>query len=47
LAVTWNTNRSASTGAINVTYNGPITAGQSTEFGFQATITLTAICTAS
>ncbi|MFC0527534.1 endo-1,4-beta-xylanase [Phytohabitans kaempferiae] len=36
----WNTQRSGNTGAINftnVSYNGRIAAGQSTEFGFQGT----------
>jgi hypothetical protein len=36
----WNTNRTGTSGAVqfsNVAYNGRIGAGQSTEFGFQAT----------
>ncbi|MFY1697434.1 endo-1,4-beta-xylanase [Solwaraspora sp. WMMA2101] len=36
----WNANRSGNTGAVdftNVDYNGRVAAGQSTEFGFQAT----------
>jgi cellulase/cellobiase CelA1 len=36
----WNANRTGTTGAVqlsNVAYNGKIAAGQSTEFGFQAT----------
>ena len=36
----WNVNRSGNTGAVqftNVNFNGSIAAGQSTEFGFQAT----------
>ncbi|WP_326551171.1 endo-1,4-beta-xylanase [Micromonospora sp. NBC_01813] len=36
----WNANRSGNTGAVdwsNVDYNGRVSAGQSTEFGFQAT----------
>ncbi|NKY38577.1 cellulose-binding protein [Cellulomonas septica] len=49
----WSSNRSGSTGAIqltNVAYNGSVAAGTSTEFGFQATGTaggaLSATCTA-
>ncbi|MGC9665996.1 cellulose binding domain-containing protein [Planosporangium sp. 12N6] len=37
---TWNANRSGTSGAVrftNVSYNGQIAAGQSTEFGFQGT----------
>jgi len=37
---TWNANRTGTTGAVqfsNVAYNGKLAAGQSTEFGFQAT----------
>jgi hypothetical protein len=36
----WNSSRSGSTGTVqftNVSYNGAIAAGQSTEFGFQGT----------
>ena len=36
----WNANRTGTTGAVrfaNVAYNGRVAAGQSTEFGFQAT----------
>ncbi|GAB3964394.1 hypothetical protein GCM10027615_06930 [Plantactinospora veratri] len=36
----WNANRSGTSGAVtftNVSYNGRIAAGQSTEFGFQGT----------
>jgi cellulase/cellobiase CelA1 len=36
----WNSSRSGSTGTVqftNVSYNGAIGAGQSTEFGFQGT----------
>ena len=36
----WNADRSGNSGAVqfrNVSYNGRVTAGQSTEFGFQAT----------
>jgi endo-1,4-beta-xylanase len=36
----WNANRSGNTGSVqftNVSYNGFIAAGQSTEFGFQGT----------
>jgi endo-1,4-beta-xylanase len=46
----WNANRSGNTGAVqftNVSYNGRLGAGQSTEFGFQGTGTatgLTATC---
>lgn len=39
----WNTTRTGATGAVqlaNVSYNGRLTAGQSTEFGFQGTGTL-------
>ncbi|MDW5325094.1 GDSL-type esterase/lipase family protein [Plantactinospora sp. KLBMP9567] len=49
----WNTQRSGSSGAVqftNVSYNGRIAAGQSTEFGFQGTGTgagLTPSCVAS
>ncbi len=42
----WNANRSGSSGAItftNVSYNGAIAAGQSTEFGFQGTGTGTGL----
>jgi endo-1,4-beta-xylanase len=50
---TWNTAASGNSGAVrfaNVSYNGRIAAGQSTEFGFQGTGTagtLTPSCTAS
>ncbi len=49
----WNANRSANTGTIqfsNVSYNGQVNAGQTTEFGFQGTGTATGlnpVCTAS
>ena len=49
----WNTTRSGSSGAVsftNVSYNGRIAAGQSTEFGFQGTGSgsgMTPTCTAS
>jgi hypothetical protein len=49
----WNTNRSASTGAVqftNVDFNGAIAPGQSIEFGYQGTGTGTGVtptCTAS
>jgi lysophospholipase L1-like esterase len=49
----WNTQRSGNSGAVqftNVSYNGRIAAGQSTEFGFQATGSgagMTPTCTAS
>ncbi|MEO3747844.1 PQQ-dependent sugar dehydrogenase [Plantactinospora sp. B5E13] len=49
----WNTQRSGNSGAVtftNVSYNGRIAAGQSTEFGFQGTGTgsgMTPTCTAS
>jgi endo-1,4-beta-xylanase len=49
----WNANRSGNSGAVqfsNVSYNGRVNAGQSTEFGFQGTGTatgLTPVCTAS
>ncbi|GGM66965.1 hypothetical protein GCM10011608_60310 [Micromonospora sonchi] len=42
----WNANRSGSSGAVtftNVSYNGAIAAGQSTEFGFQGTGTGTGL----
>ena len=48
----WNTNRTGNTGTVqftNVSYNGSIAAGQSTEFGFQGTGTgtgMTPTCTA-
>jgi hypothetical protein len=48
----WNTTSTGSSGAVqftNVSYNGAVAAGQSTEFGFQATGTGTAMtptCTA-
>ncbi|MCW6010708.1 endo-1,4-beta-xylanase [Micromonospora sp. CPCC 205371] len=48
----WNANRSGNSGAVsftNVSYNGSVAAGQSTEFGFQANGTgsgLTPTCTA-
>ncbi|MEU8301424.1 endo-1,4-beta-xylanase [Micromonospora sp. NPDC048909] len=50
---TWNATSSAASGAVqfrNVSYNGRLTAGQTTEFGFQANGTgtgLTPTCTAS
>jgi Cellulose binding domain len=50
---TWNATPTGSSGAVrfgNVAYNGKLTSGQSTEFGFQATGapgTLTPACTAS
>ena len=43
---TWNANRTGTSGAVqfsNVAYNGQIGAGQSTEFGFQATGTSAAM----
>jgi endo-1,4-beta-xylanase len=49
----WNANRSGSSGAVrftNVSYNGSVNAGQTTEFGFQGTGTatgMTPVCTAS
>jgi endo-1,4-beta-xylanase len=49
----WNTNRTGTSGAVqfaNVSYNGRIAAGQTTEFGFQGTGSATGItptCTAS
>ncbi|MFY1674565.1 endo-1,4-beta-xylanase [Plantactinospora sp. WMMB334] len=49
----WNANRSGSSGTVrfsNVSYNGRVNAGQSTEFGFQGTgaaTGLTPVCTAS
>jgi endo-1,4-beta-xylanase len=49
----WNANRTGSSGAVqfsNVSYNGRVNAGQSTEFGFQGTGTatgMTPVCTAS
>ncbi|WP_408058071.1 glucuronyl esterase domain-containing protein [Verrucosispora sioxanthis] len=48
----WNAQRSGSSGAVtfsNVSYNGSIAAGQSTEFGFQGTGTgggMTPVCSA-
>ncbi|MGA5305405.1 cellulose binding domain-containing protein [Nucisporomicrobium flavum] len=42
----WNTTRTGASGAVqfaNVSYNGRVTAGQTTEFGFQATGTSTAM----
>jgi hypothetical protein len=48
----WNANRSASSGAVqltNVGWNGALAAGQATEVGFQATGSgsgITATCTA-
>jgi hypothetical protein len=48
----WNVNRSGTSGAVqftNVSYNGSVAAGQSTEFGFQGTGTgtgMTPTCTA-
>ena len=42
----WNSNRTGTSGAVqfsNVTYNGRVAAGQSTEFGFQATGTSAAM----
>jgi lysophospholipase L1-like esterase len=51
VANAWNANRSASSGAVrftNMSYNGGLGAGQSTEFGFQGTGTagtLTPTCT--
>ena len=48
----WNANRSGNTGSVqftNVSYNGSIAAGQSTEFGFQGTGTgtgMTPTCSA-
>ena len=48
----WNTNRSGNSGAVrftNVGFNGSIAAGQSTEFGYQATGTgagMTPTCSA-
>ncbi|MEV5691911.1 endo-1,4-beta-xylanase [Micromonospora globbae] len=53
LVNTWNASPSASSGAVqfrNVSYNGRLGAGQTTEFGFQANGsagTLTPTCTAS
>ncbi|WP_258723865.1 cellulose-binding domain-containing protein [Cellulomonas sp. NS3] len=50
---TWNANRSASSGAVQLTnagWNGALAAGQATEVGFQATGSgsgITATCTAS
>ncbi|MEO3747629.1 endo-1,4-beta-xylanase [Plantactinospora sp. B5E13] len=50
---TWNANRSGTSGTVqfsNVSYNGSVNAGQTTEFGFQGTGTatgLTPVCTAS
>ncbi|GAB3980813.1 endo-1,4-beta-xylanase [Plantactinospora veratri] len=50
---TWSANRSGTSGTVqfsNVSYNGSVNAGQSTEFGFQGTGTaagLTPVCTAS
>ncbi|UQU65129.1 cellulose binding domain-containing protein [Couchioplanes caeruleus] len=47
----WNTTRTGASGAVqfaNVSYNGRVTAGQATEFGFQATGTsaaMTPTCT--
>jgi endo-1,4-beta-xylanase len=49
----WNANRSGSSGNVqfsNVSYNGRVNAGQSTEFGFQGTGSatgMTPVCTAS
>ncbi len=49
----WNTTRTGSSGTVrlgNVSYNGRLTAGQATEFGFQGTGTLgnpTPTCTAA
>jgi endo-1,4-beta-xylanase len=49
----WSANRTGSSGAVqftNVSYNGRVTAGQFTEFGFQGTgvaTGLTPVCTAS
>jgi endo-1,4-beta-xylanase len=49
----WNANRSGASGSVqfsNVSYNGRVNAGQSTEFGFQGTGAaggLTPVCTAS
>ncbi|MFY1694222.1 MULTISPECIES: endo-1,4-beta-xylanase [unclassified Solwaraspora] len=48
----WNANRSGNSGTVrfsNVSYNGAVGAGQSTEFGFQGTGTatgMTPVCTA-
>jgi cellulase/cellobiase CelA1 len=48
----WNANPSGNTGAVqftNVSYNGSVAAGQSTEFGFQGTGTgtgMTPTCSA-
>ncbi|MER5269143.1 cellulose binding domain-containing protein [Actinosynnema sp. NPDC002837] len=48
----WNVNRSGNTGAVNftnVSFNGNLAAGQSTEFGYQATGSgagMTPTCTA-
>ncbi|WDZ83845.1 endo-1,4-beta-xylanase [Micromonospora cathayae] len=50
---TWSANASGTSGTVqfsNVNYNGAVSAGQSTEFGFQGTGTatgLTPVCTAS
>jgi cellulase/cellobiase CelA1 len=49
----WNAQRSGNSGAVtfsNVSYNGRVGAGQTTEFGFQGTGTgtgMTPTCTAS
>ncbi|GFJ76170.1 hypothetical protein Phou_003500 [Phytohabitans houttuyneae] len=49
----WNTTRSGNSGAVtftNVSYNGRIAAGQSTEFGFQGNGSgtgMTPTCTAT
>jgi hypothetical protein len=49
----WNANRNGSSGTVqfsNVSYNGRVNAGESTEFGFQGTgaaAGLTPVCTAA